>query len=57
VEIAKLLFTQAGKHRQATHMQNCIAQLQLLALYQSRLPTGLDVESTEAALNESLKNF
>ena len=57
VEIAKLLFTQAGKHRQATHMQNRIAQLQLLAVYQSRLSTGLDVGNAEATLNESLKNF
>jgi hypothetical protein len=57
VEIAKLLFTQAGKNRQATHMQNRIGELQLLAIYNSRLSTGLDVGSAEAALNESLKNF
>ena len=57
VEIAKLLFTQAGKHRQASIMQARIAQLQLLAVYQSRLSPGLDVGSAQADLNEALKNF
>jgi CHAT domain-containing protein len=57
VETAKLLFMQAGKHRQANHMQNRIAQLQLLAINQSRLSTELDVGSAQEALNESLRNF
>jgi CHAT domain-containing protein len=57
LEFAKLLFTQAGKYRQAKHMQNHMGKLQLLAVYESRLSTELDVGSAEAALNESLKNF
>ncbi|PMD22219.1 hypothetical protein NA56DRAFT_97326 [Hyaloscypha hepaticicola] len=38
-------------------MQNRIAQLQLLAVYQSRLSIELDVGSAQEALNESLSNF
>lgn len=57
VELAKLLFTQAGEKRQATHMQNRIGQLQLLAVYESRLSAGLDVEIAAEVLEESLKNF
>ncbi|KAH7389229.1 CHAT domain-containing protein [Cadophora sp. MPI-SDFR-AT-0126] len=57
VELAKLLFTQAGEKRQATHMQNRIGQLQLLTVYESRLSAGLGVEIAAEVLNESLKNF
>lgn len=57
VELAKLLFTQAGRKRQATHMQNRIGQLQFLAVYESQLSAGLDIETIAEVLNEPLKNF
>lgn len=57
LELARLLFTQAGNNRQAKHMQNKLGQLKLLMVYEAELSGGMDAEDAQAALNESLENF
>lgn len=57
LELARLLFIQAGKNRQAKHMQNKLGQLKLLMVYEAENSGGMDAEDAQAALNESLENF
>jgi CHAT domain-containing protein len=57
LELARLLFTQTGKNRQAKHMQNKLGQLKLLMVYKAELSGGMQAQDVQAALSESLENF
>jgi hypothetical protein len=57
LETARLLFTEAGRSREAEKAQKSMALYQLLAVEQAQLDASMSRDQVEATVNESLKNF